>query len=70
MKGMGLKLKQAFINEVKRYIKGHPMPKSVIYKNEAELIEDIENASGIITVADNENEEFKKWLIELAKVSL
>jgi len=60
----------ASIEEIKRYIKEHPMPKSVVYKNEAELIEDIENASGIITVADNENEEFKKWFIELAKISL
>ena len=52
---MGLKLKQAFINEVKRYIKGHPMPKSVIYKNEAELIEHLESADGIIKVSPNES---------------
>ena len=41
------------------------MPKSVVYKSVDELIEDIENADGIITVADNETEEFKSWFIEL-----
>ena len=60
----------ASLKEIVEYIKEHPMPKSVVYKNVDELIEDIENADGIITVADNETEEFKKWFIELAKVSL
>jgi len=55
----------ATIEEIKEYIKEHPMPKSVVYKSVDELIEDIENADGIITVADNETEEFKSWFIEL-----
>ena len=55
----------ATIEEIKEYIKEHPMPKSVVYKNADELIEDIENADGIITVANNETEEFKSWFIEL-----
>ena len=55
----------ATIEEIKEYIKEHPMPSSVVYKNADELIEDIENADGIITIADNENEEFKSWFLEL-----
>ena len=49
----------ATIEEIKQYIKERPMPKSVTYKNADELIKDIENADGIITVADNETKEFK-----------
>jgi len=70
VKGMGLKLKQAFINEVKRYIKGHPMPKSVIYKNEAELIEHLESADGIIKVSPNESEAFKNWFTEMVETCI
>ncbi len=55
----------ASLKEIVEYIKEHSMPKSVVYKNAAELIEDIENADGIITIANNETEEFKRWFIEL-----
>ena len=58
----------ATIEEIKEYIKEHLMPPSVVYKNADELIEDIENADGIITVADNETEEFKSWFIELVNM--
>jgi len=63
-------LKEAFINEVRQYIKEHPMPKSAIYKSATELIEHLENADGIISVANTETEEFKSWFIELVETSI
>ena len=70
VKGMGLELKQAFINEVKRYIKKHQMPKSVIYRNANELIKHLEKADGIIRVSPNESEEFKNWFIEMVETCI
>jgi len=63
-------LKEAFINEVRFYTKEHPMPKSVVYKNATELIEHLENADGIISVANSETEEFKSWFIELVETCI
>jgi len=68
--GDDMGLKEAFINEVRQYIKEHPMPKSVIYKSATELIEHLENADGIISVANTETEEFKSWFIELVETSI
>ncbi|RLG44670.1 MAG: hypothetical protein DRN81_03940 [Thermoproteota archaeon] len=70
MKGMGLKLKQAFISEMKRYISNHPMPKSVIYKNANEVIEHLESADGIIKVSHNESEAFKNWFTEMVETCI
>ena len=70
VKGMGLKLKRAFINEVKRYISDHPMPKSVIYRNANELIKHLESADGIIKVSQNESEAFKNWFTEMVETCI
>ena len=57
------------IKGIKEYIKEHPMPKSVTYKNANEIIKNIEKVKdGIITIANNETEEFKSWFIELVNM--
>jgi len=56
----------ATIEEIKEYIKEHPMPRSISYKSVDELIARIEKAEDkIITIPNNETEEFKNWFIEL-----
>lgn len=47
-------------------IKEHPMPRSISYKSVDELIAKIEKAEDkIISIANNETEEFKSWFLEL-----
>jgi len=53
------------IEKVKEWVKKNPMPKSTVYENVEEVIDDIMNASGTVAFREDENDDFIWWFIEL-----
>lgn len=52
-------------DKIRGYIQECPMPKSVIYKYEEELISDVELAGGAITISKDESKKFRQWFLDM-----
>jgi len=52
-------------DEFWHFIEENPMPESKVYSDPNELLNDFKNASGIITLPADENNEFVEWMEDL-----
>ena len=48
-------------DEFWEFVEENPMPKSKVYDDPEELLNDVKNAGGIVTLPCDENPEFVEW---------